>query len=282
MMEIPLKEGDECKMRILILGSGSGIPILGHLNESVLVEVDGYSYLFDAGEPCAAMMHTNTLLSFYGISSSQVDTPTVDIYSIESIFISHSDADHISGLPMLLQVMHLWQKRDNAFRFKPENSLTVYLPPETIEPFRIFLRSTNLKKLRYTLEILPIEEGEFYEDKMVTVSALRNTHLKDGHSYSFILQADGKRVIYSGDLGNELELLPLLKDAVDLLIVECAHFSPERLFQSIDGKEKYVRKLVINHIHPSLYGHEEEIESLGREYLNCDLIVGRDNLEIII
>jgi len=268
-------------MRIWILGSGSGIPIMGHFNESVLVDVSGSSYLFDAGEPCVAVMHTNTLLSFYGVSQPQVSAPNIDIYSIRSIFISHFDADHVSGLPMLLQVMHLWQTRSNAFKFDRENRLRLYLPAETIRLFNELLCALHLEKLRYTLEILPIEEGEFYVDEVVRVSASQNTHIKDGHSYSFVLQAEGKRVVYSGDLGNELEVLPLL-DGADLAIIECAHFSPERLFQSLQRKERGIRKLVVNHIHPSLYGHEEEIASLGRRYLTCDIIVGRDNLEITV
>ena len=266
-------------MRVLIFGSGSGIPIIGHFNESVLIEVDGSSYLFDAGEPIAATMHTRTLLDFYGVSDRfQADTPKVDIYSIRSIFISHFDADHVSGLPMLLQVMHLWRKRGEDFRFKPENKLALYLPEEAMKPFRDFIQALHLSKLRYELEILPVEEGEFYVDEMAKVIAFKNTHIKDGDSHSFLLRAEGKRVVYSGDLGNELEVLPLLENGADLVIVECAHFSPERLFQALEGRE--IEKLVVNHIHPRLYGHEEEIEKLGEKHLSCDVIIGSDNLEI--
>jgi len=190
-------------MRVLILGSGSGIPIVGHFNESVLIEVGDSSYLFDTGEPCAATMHTRTLLDFYGVSDRfQAATPNIDIYSIRSIFISHFDADHVSGLPMLLQVMHLWRKRGQDSRFKPENRLPLYLPEEAMKPFRDFIQALHLSKLRYELQILPVEEGEFYADETTRVSALKNTHINDGHSYSFLLTAEGKRVVYSGDLGN--------------------------------------------------------------------------------
>ncbi|RJS78817.1 ribonuclease Z [Candidatus Bathyarchaeota archaeon] len=268
-------------MRVLVLGSGSGIPAMGHMNESVLVEVEGCSYLFDAGEPCAATMHTNTLLTFYGLEPEDA-LPTVDIYSIKSIFISHFDADHVGGLPMLLQVMHLWQKRGRAFRFKPENELRLYLPADVIELFKELLRALHLSRLRYSLEISPVEEGEFYVDEKVRVSAIRNTHLKEGYSYSFILKAGGKRVVYSGDLGDEFEALPLLEEETDLAIIECAHFGPERLFRSLRLKEGNIRRLLVNHIHPSLYGREGEVERLGRKYLNCEIIVGRDGLELTL
>ena len=268
-------------MRVLILGSGSGIPIIGHFNESVLVEVGGSSYLIDAGEPCAAVMHTRTLLEFYGVSDRfRVETPKIDIYSIRSVFISHSDADHVSGLPMLLQVMHLWQKRGERFRFKPENSLSIYLPEDFIEPFKVFLKAVRLAELRYRLEISQVREGEFYNDERVRVSALRNTHLRDGFSYSFLLEAEGKRLVYSGDLRSISELYPLLDDETDLAIVECAHFEPEELFTALKGKA--IRRLIVNHIHDRLYGREEEIERLGNEVLNCEVRVGLDNMEVRI
>lgn len=268
------------QMKVLVLGSGAGIPIIGHYNESVLVEVDGSSYLFDAGEPCAATMHTNALRSFYGLP--RVKAPDVNIYSVKSVFISHRDADHISGLLMLLQTMHLWQKRDEEFRFHPDNKLTIYMPSEITGPFRTFLLATNLRRLRFELEILPIKEGDIYRDETAEVIAVRNTHLKEEGSYSFVLKAEGKRFAYSGDLGNELEASALLEEVTDLAIVECAHFSPESLFQALKEREGNIRKLVVSHIHPRLYGKEEEIEQLGRSLLDCALTIGRDNLEINI
>ena len=141
---------------MLVLGSGSGIPIIGRFNESILVEVEEHSYLFDAGEPCAATLHTNALLRFYGWETLS-HLPRIDIYSIKCIFISHFDADHVGGLPMLLQVMHLWQKRGENFKFKPDNSLLLYLPPETIDIFRQLMLILHLSSIKYNLKIEPIK-----------------------------------------------------------------------------------------------------------------------------
>ncbi|RLI37267.1 hypothetical protein DRO55_01765 [Candidatus Bathyarchaeota archaeon] len=125
-----------------------------------------------------------------------------------------------------------------------------------------------------------MREGEFYNDERVRVSALRNTHLRDGFSYSFLLEAEGKRLVYSGDLRSISELYPLLDDETDLAIVECAHFEPEELFTALKGKA--IRRLIVNHIHDRLYGREEEIERLGNEVLNCEVRVGLDNMEVRI
>ncbi|RLI13463.1 hypothetical protein DRO35_00055 [Candidatus Bathyarchaeota archaeon] len=266
-------------MKVFIIGSGSGIPIFGHFNESVLVEEKGCSYLFDAGEPCAATLHTNALLKFYGLEIIR-SLPFIDIYSIKSIFISHSDADHIGGLPMLLQVMHLWQKRNVSFRFQPDNSIQLYLPSETIDIFRDLLRVLHLSTLRYELHIKPLEEGCIYSDELVRVSAIRNSHIRNNSSFSFILSSRDKRVAYSGDLGSELETADLVEEYVDLLIVECAHFNPERLCEVLRKLERNIGMVIVTHIHPSLYGREKEMEKNFSESLNCKVIIAKDHLKI--
>ena len=266
-------------MKVTILGSGSGIPIIGHFNESVLVEEKGNSYLFDAGEPCAATLHTNALLKFYGLKTIQ-GLPLVDIYSIKCIFISHFDADHIGGLPMLLQVMHLWQKRSDSFRFQPDNSIQLYLPPETIDVFRDLLRISRMSTLRYELRIKPLKEGCIYSDGLVRISAIRNSHIRNGSSFSFILSSKNKRIAYSGDLGNESEIAYLAREYVDLLIVECAHFSPESLCESLKRIEENIGIVIVTHIHPSLYGRESVLEKNFSERLNCKVIVAKDYLKL--
>lgn len=266
-------------MKVYILGSGAGIPIIGHFNESVLVEEKGCSYLFDAGEPCAATLHTNALLKFYGLKTIK-NLPLVNIYSIKCIFISHSDVDHISGLPMLLQVMHLWQKRGDSFRFQPDNSIRLYLPPEIVDIFRNLPHISKRFTLRYNLHINLIKEGCIYSDDLVKVLAIRNSHVKDGNSFSFILMSRDKRIAYSGDLGNESEIAHLVNEYVDLLIVECAHFSPERLCEALKRLERNIGMVIVTHIHESLYGREKDLERMFSERLNCKVIVAKDCLKL--
>ena len=62
------------------------------------------------------------------------------------------------------------------------------------------------RPLHFALEENPVQDGLLYADENVRVSALHNTHLKeDGsngwHAYSFLIEAQGKKIVFSGDVG---------------------------------------------------------------------------------
>jgi len=254
------------------LGSASGVPMPGRYNESALVRVGEASYLLDAGEPCAATIHTSD----------------VSVYSIRAVFISHPHADHVGGLAMLLQVMWLWQSRGPQFRFKPDNHLDLYLSPSFVEPFGVFLDAMQMgvNRLPYRLNMQPIHEGVFYDDGVARVSAQLTSHggskppgaegAAKFEAYSFVLEAEGRKVVYSGDVARPEELYPLLPGA-DLLVMECAHFEPERLFQALKGQD--VKRIVITHIHPKWAGREAEIAATARKHLGHDVPVAHDGWE---
>ena len=262
-------------MKVRILGSASGVPMPGRYNESVIVRVGEASYLFDAGEPCAATIHTSD----------------ISVYSIKAVFISHTDADHLGGLPMLIQVAWLWQGRGPEFRFKPDNTLKVYMPSDAIPAFRQFLSAMRLpvKRMPYKLEILPIQEGVTHRDGSASVSAQPTTHLSrytvlddegkpcSQQAYSFVIQAEGKKVVYSGDIGAPSDIAAVC-DGADLVIVECAHFPPEKLFAALPLER--IRRVLVNHIHPSLCDDENKILVAAKDARGCEVMVGRDGMEV--
>ena len=49
-------------------------------------------------------------------------------------------------------------------------------------------------------------------------------------AYSLVYDWQGKRLIYSADLGRPEDLAPILDRPCDLLICELAHFEPAELF----------------------------------------------------
>jgi len=262
-------------MKIRILGSASGVPTPGRYNESVIVRVGENSYLLDAGEPCAATILNSGL----------------PLYSIKAVIISHCHADHIGGLPMLLQVMWLCQSKGEAFRFAPDNSLKLFLPSDAIPVFESFLRVLRMgeAKLPYKLDILPVEESTFFDDGTARVSALHTTHLTkhkvvglDGkpyssQAYSFCFEAEGKKLVYSGDIGDPSDLDPFV-DGADVLLVECAHFPPDALFRGLAGRD--IKHIVVTHLHPTISDDDGLILGPAREHVRCKVTVARDNLEL--
>jgi ribonuclease BN (tRNA processing enzyme) len=106
----------------------------------------------------------------------------------------------------------------------------------------------------------------------------------DFEAYGFLVEAEGKRIIYSGDTAHSQELIKHAKEA-DLLIHECS--LPDRLKElapnhSTPGEvgqiaaEAEVKTLVITHLYPEL------LEELGdalrsiRSSFSGKIIVPRD------
>ena len=127
-----------------------------------------------------------------------------------------------------------------------------------------------------------------FEDDQIKVDAFATTHFNGfkkssqffkerypfASSYSFLITAENKKILYSGDLGsvNDLNQFPL--SSLNLLILEMAHFSPEEAFRLLKGKE--VDKVLLNHISPS---YEKGLTDLAEKYLPGKVIIGEDGLE---
>jgi ribonuclease BN (tRNA processing enzyme) len=268
-------------VRAKVMGTGSGIPTLDHFGESVALLIGGSTYLFDLGEPIGPSIITDAVAEYYGVRRSKKVRErdrrrSLNIYSVRAAFLSHLHADHVSGLPMFLQVAHLWQKRDESFRFQRGNRLEIHLPRMGMDVTREYLELTGLGELRFDLELRPLRSGLIYRDEHLSVRALRNGH-RLGTSFSFIAKGEGRAFAYSGDTTLE-DLGRLLRDPVDLLVVECAHFQPEELFDLL--KRAKVGKILITHIHPGLYGRVPEIEELGRRKVHERLWVAHDGMEM--
>ena len=199
----------------------------------------------------------------------------VPVDSIDAVFISHGHSDHLSGLPMLIQGAWL------EGRSRP---LPLYLPGELIAPVRTWLDAVYLpeKLVGFPLEYhawesmdgAPVSLG----DGRLRVSVNPTTHL-DGlrslidadasdrfRAYSIAFDwRDGKRLIYSADLGRPDDMAALLTQPCDLLVCEMAHFTPKELFAYL--RDKPVRRLVLTHLAEEFSAQAEEISELGNGLL---------------
>src|SRR5262245_28556911 len=76
---------------VTFLGTGPGDVAAGRFQSSILFETDTSRILLDAGEPCCPQ------LLELGFSLPELD----------AVWITHAHADHVSGLPLLLQASWL-------------------------------------------------------------------------------------------------------------------------------------------------------------------------------
>ncbi len=235
------------KMKLIVLGSASGLPVPERNSSSYWIETSESFYLIDAGDGCARQ-----LLRF-----------GLDANRLEGIFISHMHSDHASGIFMLLQLMHQ-TGRKNPFRiYLPEGVLPGF---ETLFPyFQIFK-----EKWPYAFDLLPVSEGTFFRSGKFQMTAIPNGHLFQNQiyaekagigtdCYSFVFGEEPEKfVIYTSDV-DSLDHLSGFKQKSQLLISECTHVEIETVIRFAENKA--IPEILFTHIPP-------EIESIKDKTIN--------------
>lgn len=201
-------------MKIYYLGTCSGTePMAGMHHTSLVIECGGHLYWFDAGENCSHTAYTAGL----------------PVMMSRAVFVSHPHIDHVGGLANLLALFEKLERR-YGMKLVCDNRLDVVFPD--LELFGAVKAITFGKCSGYNPKVNIAEhttcDGVIYEDENIRVTATHNRHLnEDGtkgyHSYSFLVEAEGKRVVVSGDVKTSSELDGLLADGCDLLIHETGH-----------------------------------------------------------
>ncbi len=287
----------------VILGSGVGFPTPERFSTSIALLAGDRVYIFDCGEPCAALLIRNG----------------IDPVAVRAIFISHMHADHAGGLAGLLFAMYLGGRTD-ARRFRPWSvsrdqpwyrqairsprdpqgsgmtpdgisSVSLVVPSEAIDSVRAYLPAVYLAPsiLPFDLRLQPIGEGLTFDDGVVSVEARANAHLSADfayaplpveyphitlQSYSMAIGVAGHRVVYAGGI-NALDDLDRLVGDADTLLLEVAHVDPADIGPYV--RDLPAKRIVLTHIHPGL---EDRLPSLVQAWQDPRIEVAVDGLRI--
>jgi ribonuclease BN (tRNA processing enzyme) len=213
-------------MRIITLGTSHGATERGRACSATLIEVEGAYYLFDCG----------------GDVEPKMTNMGLPIESIRAVFISHMHEDHAGTLSSIAKRFTVYQPE--------ESRVKMYLPEKRgIEAFRGWLSALHLPNL-WKLSLLEVEEGEIYSDGRLRVFAIPTRHIEGGRypSFAYVIEAEGKRLLYSGDLSGDFSDYPEVvnREDFDLIICELTHYEPERNFEAI--KASRTKGLLFTHI----------------------------------
>ncbi len=199
-------------MKITFLGTSHGITEKNQFCSSALISTGGKHYLVDAGAPVLTLLKNH-------------DVPLTDV---AGVFITHSHHDHFIGLAVLTQQI-------NEFSQFSEVHFPVYVPD--VEDYHrmfhfLFGDPTFTGRLEYRVyggmtdpygDPTRRVSAVIFDDGNLRVTAIPVQHYQNAHA--FLLEAEGKRVVFTGDLVTDMPDYPavITETNVDLVITEGAH-----------------------------------------------------------
>lgn len=201
-------------MKIRVLGTGSGLPVLGKHLSCIYVENAGKKYIFDCGDG-----------SIYQLLKAGVGAEDID-----AVVITHYHPDHVSGIFMLVQMLYLQGRKKDLLLFVPERE------KEFAQLFEMFY--TFARRLSYHLKVLPVSELSGYYpqikaigndhlsgyQKIISQEALKNTM----QAYSLKVESPAGSFVYSGDLETTDSIREYVK-GVHTFLVDAGHPSFEQI-----------------------------------------------------
>ena len=211
-------------MRIVFFGTSHGVPEANQSCSCILLEVGERRYFIDMGRD----------------PNVPLKTRRIPFESVKAVFITHMHTDHTDGLiPFLGLCSWYYTKADPH----------IYLPDrveETAAILSAWMTNSGLPKMG-DFSFSRIREGLFYEDEAIRITAYPTKHI--AVSYAFLVEAEGKRVLFGGDLSHRpQEDFPkeVLQKPLDLAICESAHFAATEYLPIFKGCDN-LKKLCITH-----------------------------------
>lgn len=250
--------------RLIVLGSSSGLPQPARASSGYLLKKDEDLSLIDCGS---------------GVTSSFLRRGFKSL-DVSRIFITHTHPDHVSDLPLFIQLTYLDGRTA---------SLDIYLPTEFVAPFKQCLTAVYLieEKLPFDLNLIGFKQGAVYEGAF-KLTAVGNRHLQGYaefidnlglpnrmESYSFRIEVGGKSVFYSSDIASYQDVQPHL-DGQDVVVLESTHIDLDEFLRDAPGRD--VGRFVLTHL-----GTDDEVATINQMAAKAgleNLVTAVDGLEI--
>ena len=239
-------------MKIIFLGTAHGIPEKDRRCSSTLLEIGENLYVVDMG-----------LMTIEEIRKRELD-----VASLKGVFITHMHGDHINGLPSLADLL--------CWYFTSADPVILLPSEKGCEAVRSWLDAldTHPRPLRLSA----YRPGVIFDDGVLRVTAFKTGHTATSHA--FLCEAEGKRILFTGDLTNSAEDFPkeLFGTHLDLAVCESAHVHPETYLPIWANLS--VDRVVLQHVQPR---KEKEASDLAeRQRAHPCVTVGFDGMELTL
>lgn len=237
-------------MEVKFIGTSHGVPEKDRYCSCSVVTVNGKHYVIDAGVSLmSALLHNN-----------------MEPQNVGAVFITHMHGDHISGLPEFVDLLR-WYYRD----LNP----AIFVPSEQGK-YALLNWVTSMDNGR-EVAVSAYSEGILFEDENVRVTAFRTQHT--ACSFGFLLEAEGKRVYFTGDMRGDLSDCPgvVYETETDLVVCESAHNCLPEIADKLNAMK--TKHIVINHVNPK---HSLKEFDECAPLMNKPFDMAHDGYEVIV
>lgn len=247
-------------MKLTILGSGTGVPSEKRAPSGYLVETGDSKIILDSGPG------TFLRLAKKGIQVSDVT----------HLFYTHLHPDHTLDFMFFLFASRI-----------PGTQREIPLIVTGPRGFKQFYENTKILYGNWMEVPFDFQLNEMLEDLLsfenFTIQSTEVLHQKHSVAYA-IVDSAGKKLVYTGDMAENENIVHLAKDA-DVFLCECsfpdAYFCPGHMTPSSVAKIaklSRVKKVVLTHFYPVW-----DTVDLKKELLplkGIDVILAEDGMEI--
>src|SRR5690606_14367184 len=122
-----------------------------------------------------------------------------------------------------------------------------------------------------------------YNNYGVKVETVHNLHLgmpsseTDWMSFSFLIEVNNKRLVYSGDFKKMDEIKPLLNN-IDLLLVETGHHSVEEICNFLVVHDIEVKEIGFMHHGRAILANPQAELSKAKTLINSKIFIADDGM----
>ncbi|WP_367343401.1 ribonuclease Z [Methanomethylovorans sp.] len=225
-------------LRILFLGTGGSLPTRNRNPSSIMINIEGELLLFDCGEG----------------TQQQMMRAKTGMKALTSVFITHFHADHMLGVPGLIQTM--------SFLGRTE-PLKIYGPQDVKEFVNVFI-DLGYYKPRFEVEVIELSPGDIVKRNGYCIQAIGTIHSVPSIGYA--LTEDPRRGRFDREKAIALGVPPgplfsKLHNNVDVEI-------NGQLIRSADvvGQKRAGRKIVYT-------GDTRPCESILQASMNADVLI---------
>lgn len=254
---------DKSPITVTTLGTSHGDHTHTRFNSSTLVEVGSKAYLVDAGAPVEALL----------IRAGK------QFKDLKAVFVTHMHNDHVGGLAGLVKAFVKYPQEGQHAK--------LYLPEQAgLEGLVQWLKAQHLPCPSNLYSLHTTTEGPIFSDEMLSVRAVRTQHFKNAPerfpSFAYILEAQGKRIVHTGDLAADFSDFPeIVRDEPsDMCICESTHFNMKKALAVL--RSCPIKKLVFSHVCNRWHGDGEKklMELLEEMPFPCSLAHDGDTFSV--